>query len=313
MKKIILFLFFLVIFCSSLMSTENALISSAPVLIIDTTSAHGTGSGNNNVMQAGDVGFIMQNPGNIGSIKEHAVSISYLPWLYETSYLAGNFAYAFSTVTMGFSFVSFHSGEFDHYLLDGTLAEDKLSLGEMLFMPGVGVTLKNNDKLTLFGGVSAKYLTTRIHTMRSSSFAFDMGFNGVYRPEGVKGDIIFGLAFQNLGLGPKFVEERSPLPFKLRLGAGFRFTGFKHSGVLTPLMEYIQDALSKLNTGLEYGYNDLLFIRVGFSLISGETIFSGFATGLGVKFSRIKFDYALKIVKEGDQSLVHVLSLGYSF
>ncbi len=313
MKNIVILILLTFILCLSLYAENHSLISSAPTLMLDSTSAEGMGLAYNSVMQIGKVNFIMQNPGILGSIKSMNAGISYIPWIFDTSFFIGNFAYPLPIAALGVSVISYNTGDFDYYLMDGSLSSDKLSMSEFMLMLGAGREIVNKKMFSLSIGLSVKFFSSRIYKYRSSGLSIDAGINGAIKPGNIQGDIIYGFAIQNIGIGPKLRKERSSLPVKIRIGAGYRFAGFEHNAMLIPLLEFVYDTFFRMNTGLEYAHNDMLFLRIGYSISSMDDVFSGFSTGLGLKYMQIKFDYGLKLVNEGDQSIQHSFSLSYLF
>ncbi len=287
--------------------SEDASTSSSPILMLDTSSAKGVGIANNSSMQYGQVGFILQNPGIIGSIDRINADLTYLPWLFDTGYFIGNVVVPLPVVSLGASIAAFSTGDFDYTLRDGNLAPDKLSMSEFLINVGAGKQLINNEKLTLSAGVSVKLISSKIYTYSGTGFAVDAGAVGLYSKW------IYGLAIQNIGVGQKFVSETSSLPFKIRAGLGYKVSLISPDHLFLPLLEYVNDGISKFNLGLEYAYKEMLFIRTGYSASSKQDVFSGLSAGLGIRYFGINFNYGLKIKQEIDTSLLHTFSIGYGF
>ena len=137
MKKIIIiFIIFNFIYIPYLYSSEASL-SSAPTLMMDSCSAEGIGVANSSVMQYEKSDFILQNPGIIGSLSGVNITLSYIPWLFDTGYYSANIGLSF----LGFSVLFFNSKDFDYILKDGTFSSDKLNISELLLMGGFGTKI----------------------------------------------------------------------------------------------------------------------------------------------------------------------------
>ncbi len=308
--NLIVFFLFNAVFVYSAQSGSS---KSSPILLIDSTCAEGIGVGNNNVMQEGKYNFIFQNPGILGTLESMEAGISYIPWIFETSFLTGIITFPTPTAVFGMGIVSYNVEEFDHYSLNGALSSEKLDMSELMLMMGAGREIYNDEGVTLSLGFSIKYFFSKIHHYSSSGIAFDVGGSGIYELSNNTGDIIYGLAFQNIGMGPKYDNQRSSLPLKASFGIGYRYTGFNHNGMLTPMFEIVKETVFLFGFGVEYGYNNMLFARIGYSFGTAKSVFSGLSAGIGVKYMAICFDYALKPASVGEKSIIHSFSLGYSF
>lgn len=308
MKKLIIYFVFLNLCSISLLYSGS--INSSPVLMLDTTSVEGLSIANNSVMQYGKINFILDNPGIIGSLNQLNVNFSYLPWIFDTMYFVGNIGYGFSGGGVGFSFASFNSKDFDYILKDGSISSDKLSTSELLFALGSGMELIKNKNMVLSAGLSVKFISSKIYTFSRNGFAVDAGVSGVYNLHQSR-KFIYGLALQNIGSGQKFINEKNKLPFKIRAGGGYSFIILPLHRLI-PMVEYIYDTIGEINTGMEYSYNNRIFLRAGYMISSQQDVFSGLTSGIGAKYKSLKIDYALRILRQGERQLLHSFSFGYS-
>lgn len=287
--------------------------SSTPLLIMDTYSAAGVGTANNCVARRGYVDFILQNPSLLASLENWHINFNYTSWILDTSVINANASYELPMATVGAGLAAFSMEEFDYYELDGALGQEKLSMNEIMFMLGAGRSLIDTGTLKLEAGVSAKFFNSKIQEYSGSTILFDIGASGIYKTDVIPGDFIYGLSLQNLGSGVTYDKESGSVPFKFRVGIGYRIFNFGPKGLFIPLVELISSDQFFSSLGAEYSYDDMVFVRLGYSFTSSETILSGFCLGLGVKYINIRFDYGLKASSYDNQSSLHSISLGYQF
>ncbi len=311
MKKIIIIFLVANLLSVTFLYSGSGSIKSSPILMMDTTSAEGISVANNSVMQFGKVNFIQQNPGIIGTLNSLNANLSYIPWIFDTSYFIGNIGYKFNNIPpIGCSVAMFNSQDFEYVLNDGTISSDKLSISEFLLQIGSGLKIIQKSEIGLYSGIAIKYISSKIYTFSGNSLAIDAGLSGLY--DLGKNKIIYGLSIQNIGLGAEYIQERSSLPFKIRIGAGYTFHLFSTHHSLFPMAEFVYDATSKINIGAEYSFKKMIFGRIGYSISSKQMVSSNIAAGVGVEYNNIKIDYAMKLLKESEKSLLHSFSIGYS-
>lgn len=301
-----------ILFIFTFVDFNFAANSSSPILLTDTFSADGVGLANNTVMQRGRVDFILQNPGLLASLNNWNFNLNYIPGVFDTTYINGNIAYSLPFLTLGFAFTTFSVKSFDYFNLDGSLNANQLSMNESLFMLGVSKNLINGSNFSLDAGLSSKFLRSTIYQNSGSALLFDVGASGIFKISGIDSDFTYGLSLQNIGTGITYDQQSSSLPFKINFGIGYNLY-FDQENKIMPLIEFIKADIFDSNFGVEYAYNDLLFLRLGYTTNSDSKIFSGFCLGAGVKYINISFDYGLKFSSDSDQSSISTFSLGYHF
>ncbi len=190
-------------------------------------------------------------------------------------------------------------------------------------------------------GFSAKYISQQIHNETASTFAVDLG---TYLKTGYKG-IVIGMCFANFGgnlklsgrdliraydpnptntlnanVDTRLYTEPWPLPVTFRVGIAMDIAGMgdkiiaSENNRLTLAIDGIHpnDDSEKLNVGLEYAWQEILFARFGYG--TGYDL-NQFAYGAGLKFdiggSVFLLDYALAPYGELDE--VHHFTIGLNF
>jgi hypothetical protein len=117
------------------------------------------------------------------------------------------------------------------------------------------------DNLTL--GLSVKYINEKIDDQNATAIAFDLG--SVY-DIGVMGWSI-GARINNLGSDIKFYDYASPIPLTFSIGTSLVPIEVGKSSVLMAVdLVKPQDGQQYYYTGLEYNYDKMVFLRLGWKL-----------------------------------------------
>jgi hypothetical protein len=189
-------------------------------------------------------------------------------------------------------------------------------------------------------GMTVNYVTETLDQVSASTIAFNVGL--MYdNLASVKG-LAFGIVLKNLG--PKMQYDgsgllieadaasltRSPQYYKIssapfELPTSFEL-GFSFKPVIDQMNSLLASATFQNNNfsgdeyklGLEYGYNNLFFVRGGYDLSpknqTDEYIY-GFTAGAGINYDMegisIKVDYAYRDVKYFDANHIFQISLGF--
>jgi len=135
-------------------------------------------------------------------------------------------------------------------------------------------------------GVTGKYLYEKLYTDDATGYGFDLGI--LYRTplQGLNA----GISLTNVGSIRAFRSERSDLPTFLRGGVSY-VTAYDDLD-LRGYAAIASNVMVKENheeASLEATYRKLVVIRVGYQAGFDSR---GFATGLGLRYEFIQFDYA---------------------
>lgn len=186
---------------------------------------------------------------------------------------------------------------------------------------GVGVAYRIIDGLA--AGVNLRYFGSSIATSAydanykdASAFSADVSL--MYTIKGFR----VTLAANNLGTKVKYgtseVFSTNDLPAYARLGFGYAHT-FAEKHALSAGVEYdyaIYDSGSAVGAGIEYGFNDMVFVRGGYHYGDNKAVSipSYASVGLGVKFFGVSLNAAY-LIPSGNSLLKNTfnVSLGWEF
>jgi hypothetical protein len=167
------------------------------------------------------------------------------------------------------------------------------------------------DRLTL--GASAKLIHEKIDDMNASAIAFDLG--SVYNIGLLDWNI--GARISNLGSDIKFYDYASPIPLTFSMGTSITPIRVGENAV-TLAIDAVkpQDGMQYYYTGLEYNYNNMIFLRGGWKMnysylgLAGDGIDPGTSQRQGIQTSLEKGSLGAGIRVPMD---VYMLSLDYSY
>ncbi|MBW7889347.1 MAG: PorV/PorQ family protein, partial [Bacteroidetes bacterium] len=186
------------------------------------------------------------------------------------------------------------------------------------FALGVSFARSLTDRFSI--GISAKYISEYIWNMSSNGFAFDIGtiyttqFNGLRIGASISNfgtklrldghDISFNsYPGGKQGQGPQNVEseyktESYDIPLMFRIGLAMELlqtSNFK--ATVSVDATHPNDNVEYINSGLEIGYNEMIFARIGYKSLlydnSEEGLTWGFGVNIGISnLTAVKVDYA---------------------
>ncbi|MBX2989751.1 MAG: PorV/PorQ family protein [Bacteroidetes bacterium] len=180
------------------------------------------------------------------------------------------------------------------------LTTDEMNVTTPAFPEGTGQKFKASDVAytvtyakqisELFGlGLSAKFITSNLYNkeVSSNSVAFDIGT--LYDIPVLRTRL--GISVTNLGKDLRYINEQYSLPTALRFGAT--------TALLQEEMHNVQavfqigrpnDSDEQYNVGLEYGFNETLYLRGGYKFNYDTEDFTG---GLGVNLKSLGLNGAV--------------------
>jgi len=138
--------------------------------------------------------------------------------------------------------------------------------------------------------VGVQFIQQKINDKQAFSGAIDVGLR---YPVSHNLNLSFGL--YNIGIGPKFIEERDPMPMDIRGGIGYKPFG----EILTLSADcdaYILDRKYYASVGTEVKPIKYLALRAGYRFGYGSDKYDSNIVGLGcggsIYFVGISLDYA---------------------
>ncbi|MCF8262438.1 MAG: PorV/PorQ family protein [Melioribacteraceae bacterium] len=285
------------------------------------TNARATALGESFTAIAQTSESLFYNPAGIVNTKSYDVSVSHVDWFIDTKIYAASLSYNLGNVgVVGLFgiFADYGSIQVTKVSSLGFLSNGSFNPGltgqtisPSAYMVGLSYARSLTDKFSF--GFSAKYAGEDLILESSSSVLFDAGLT---YDTGFK-SIRLGAAVRQFGPEVQFVEDKYPLPQTFEVGISAYLidysdafiTNIPHSRLLFAYsIVHPRDYEQQQVIGMEYSYDDLVFIRGGYKMnFDEETITAGF----GLFWNNIRFDYAY--VPFGDfLDSVHRFSFGYS-
>ncbi len=203
---------------------------------------------------------------------------------------------------LGLSVVNLLGAKMTINYLDGT--QDTLtSQNDYVLTVGYGHQL--NSALAIGGSVKAFY-STLLEEYDALAFGLDVGAQ--YHLLDLPG-LSVGAALQNLGTDIVYENSGDPMPTLLRLGAAYQLAlAGQHGLTLAGDVLLYNDDTPKQHLGLEYAWQNMLFLRAGYKL---GYEFDSLTVGAGIAIEGLRVDYAFALKSTVES--VHRFSLGYAF
>jgi hypothetical protein len=282
---------------------------------------------------------VFYNPAALTNVERLDVGADYLDWFLDIKHYAFSAAYSLPGLgTLGFQTVFTDVGEIRVTTVDALDFVDGVYLGYTgeTINPGAtvfGISFARDltDKFTF--GVTAKYAREDLGVKSTGVAMYDAGL--IY-DTGFK-SLSIGAAVRHFGPEVKFYDEVDlprydaaldstfympytgksyPLPqtFNIGISANLISGGDaflhsdNHSLLLAADMVQPRDYDQQYNIGLEYGFNEIFFLRGGYKMEYDEESYS---FGFGLAYDNYRIDYAFNDFGEYLDS-VHRFSIGLS-
>lgn len=284
--------------------------------------------------EAGRAEMIYWNPAGIAYLEGVEATFTHAEWLAETSFdfvgLAVPLPFLNTVLGAGFTTLAVPEQEV-------RTVETPEGTGEFYNARDLAVNLAVSTRLidAFSVGVSGKYIQQRIWTETASQVAIDVG---VYYQTPFQG-LSIGSSISNVGndlrLSGRHLNEiidpdrenqgvdnipvtyktsNAPLPQIFRFGLSYQ-TSLPGNGSLVSVVDLMHPTGSteSMSFGMEYGFNDLIFLRAGYQNLYERDHVNGLTLGGGLEYtlrnrSRFLFDYAWS--DWGILEKVHRISVG---
>lgn len=260
--------------------------------------ARATAMGDAIVSAAFDVTATYWNPAALTQIQSPELAVMQNSGLVETQYQYLAAAMPYRDSAIGVSLYRLDYGTINRYTAADT-QDGTFNAGSLAGSVSMGTKINEN----LMGGVSVKYIQESIESESATSFAGDFGV--LYKMNRIN----LGAAIQNVGPGMKMVQDSTPLPMMVRLGASTRFMEDKM--LVSIDASKPNDNNISLHSGVEYQLVPMVALRGGYKLTPSASAdlggLTGLSGGLGIMVNRFTFDYAVSPF--GDLGLSHRISL----
>jgi hypothetical protein len=214
-----------------------------------------------------DINSIYYNPAGLASLKYPELSVFHNELILDSRFENVSLAFPLYGGWFGLSNSFFWVPAFDKVNIDGE------TTGKVQFYNGVFSPAYAYDFGSFYLGGSIKYIYQKIDTLFLSSYAMDVGIlKGMYLYSPFDSPIRnFHVGLAVLNVGTKAKDD--PLPRMIRAGASYKPT--KWFGFNMDMTEnfisssdlydftYLFEESFRVNTGVEFNYSELVFLRAG--------------------------------------------------
>ena len=232
-----------------------------------------------------DINSIYYNPAGLGSLRYPVLSVFHNELILDSRFENVMFAYPMYGGWFGLSNSLFWVPAFDKIDINGE------TTGKVKFYNGNFTAGYGYDFGSFYLGGTLKYIYQQIDTLFVSSFATDVGIiKGMYLYSPFDSPIRnFHVGFSILNVGTNAMDD--PLPRMIRLGTSYKLT--KWFGMNLDMTEnfinssdlydftYLFEESFRVNTGVEFNYLELLYLRGGWRFNDAGT----YSLGLGLNYA----------------------------
>ncbi len=306
----IIYIYFLFIFM---------IINLQAAILLDLTHynsrLHGTGEAI--LVENGDLNNMEIFPSSLATIQGYEISTGYIHWaemvnLFRLAY--GHRIGDSDVVGIAINYAGFK--EANNYNEAGTVIGQ---LNNKDLAINIAYALKLSSSINI--GMDIKYLNMAIENYTGDWLGFTLsGMMGLKMP-GLdvlaKDNFLVGIGLQNISImQAKFDQAQSDYPMHIRSGFVWDIARIK---TVTTKIGSSLDYVTKynrayINTGLELGWHNLLFVRTGISFMSREFSKYNFGLGLNRQITNegvlLKFDYSISLA---DNVQSHFIQIGVGF
>ena len=241
-----------------------------------------------------DVNSIYYNPAGLGSIRYPVFSVFHNELILDSRLENLSLAYPLYGGWLGVSNSFFWVPAFDKVDINGE------TTGKVQFYNGNFTTGYGYDFGPFYFGGTFKYIYQKIDTLFVNSFATDVGIlKGMYLYSPFDSPIRnFHVGFSILNMGTKAKDD--PLPRMIRLGTSYKPT--KWFGFNLDMTEsfintsdlydftYLFEESFRVNTGVEFNYLELLYIRGGWRFNDAGKYSLGFGFNYAIQNTAFSVD-----------------------
>jgi hypothetical protein len=289
--------------------------------------SRGTAMGGAVIANARGVESMFWNPAGLASLEGTEAMFSYLPYIadIDQNYVGAAIRIEeFGTIGAGAKVMSV--GDIDEttqQFPDGTGRQFSPSLAV------INLTYARNLTANVSFGLTSMFINEQIAEVKATGIAFDVGF--MYDPgwNGVR----LGLVLKNYGPEMKFTgrgferslnglrpaspeSEAFDLPASINIGMSYDFLAQdEHLACLTGNFRSSSFGADLFQGGIEYGFNDLYFIRAGYNYADQPEWVSGVTLGGGLTYAfgdaKLTFEYAWQETDVFDDRQYFTLSVGF--
>jgi len=307
-KKYIISLFFLP-FCCSFSFADTGGGTVGVQFLNNDFSPRALGMGGAFVAVADDAYGPDYNPAGLGQIKYPEASAMYLSGFDDASLgglhfgmLLPNVGFAkYARPAFGISLISSSAGDITYRPLDAneypgqerTLKAQQdyaltLTFAEKFFVGDIILEKLRFEDIEQFYGVNVKYVrSTLVEDYTANGVAGDFGYLLKHNPSGIS----FGVSFNNLGSGMKYIDETTKMPSVARAGLSWLLPSlYEHQLRLAGEADFhLNEDSLVYRLGAEYTFDRYVALRIGYI---GHEDNPAFTLGMSLKYDDMSIDVA---------------------
>jgi len=263
--------------------------------------ARGVGMGNAFSALSDDGTAMFWNPAGLIHIQGTTVSLENVQWLADIQYNAVAVAHNLNpSWSLGFFVTSLNSGEIERTTVERPEGTDSyFSVTDVM----VGATAATQLTNKFSFGANIKYVRENLDDEIAAAWAVDVGTMYDTRWKTIKLSMNirnFGPEMQlagnfhdfNNGVRLDNPTEFLPYHFPMTFKMGFTAEPYKtemHRLTIVGDLEHPNDNVERYNLGSEYAYQEMFFLRAGYTF---RHDLLGLSTGMGAKWKGFGIDYA---------------------
>src|ERR1035437_546548 len=283
------------------------------------TSARGSALGNafGSMVDNSEAEFF--NPAGLIGISNIDLSAGYVNWFLDAAQYSFSAGYNWDGYgILGFQAMFTDVGVIEETRVDalGFHGSSYDGLTGRTFRPnsivfGLSFARELTDKLSF--GITAKFVHENLIYKSTSAIAFD---GGVLFKTGLR-NIVVDATIRHFGQQVKYIDQAFPLPQTFTIGASSFLLSEKdpliaqsdqHSVRIAYEMVQPRDYDQQHCVGMEYGFENLFFLRGGYQFNTDEQSWSA---GLGLQYNGLRIDYSYNDFGQYLDS-VHRITIGYA-
>ncbi|RMH68421.1 MAG: hypothetical protein D6675_16060 [Gemmatimonadetes bacterium] len=275
-------------------------------------TARGASLGGSVVSDAAGLEAIYWNPAGLAAIERSEAMLSYSSYIADMSFYMFGAGFNTDYGTFGFSFRGLDVGE----EIEVTTEAQPDGTGQNFnpFLMIAGVTYANQFTEQISVGASASVVHDEIHEVSGSTLSFDFGIQYKTPFQGLG----LGIVFKNFGPGMNYdgagleVKEKitgddpgaQPRPVRFQVATadqptyvqfGVSYDAWSNDMHLVKVQPTYRSngySADEFTMGLEYSFQNQLFVRTGLMTADQDEYMNDFSFGAGLKLGDFTFDYA---------------------
>jgi len=251
---------------------------------------------------ADDVSSLYWNPAGLALMQERTASFMYNQMVNDLKYQNAAIGIPLENGAIGGSLSYLSYGPIAGYDTTGNSIGDQSAYSAV---GTIGAAWLGNQ---WSAGVNVKGLQEKLADEKANAFAADLGANLIYPKPVLGGTLRLAGVLQNLGSDIKYIDQSDPLPMQWKVGLAAVQLMNRKLNVSADYGQPKEDDAS-LSFGAEYWVNRFLALRAGY--IDNNREGNGVRAGLGLRISRISFDYAYS--NQGDLGMAHRYEMAFRF